>query len=166
MTERVWLQSYPANIPADIDISGYGSVLDFFDETIRKYADKPAFSNFGKHLSFAGLDALSQQFASYLQTLGTLDKGDRVAVMMVNVPQFLIAVAGIFRIGAILVNVNPLYTAPELEHQLTDAGAKVVVAPCHNCIDQLMELNKEYKLGVSVKTVAELLSDAIVLPKR
>lgn len=127
MTERVWLQSYPANIPADIDISGYGSVLDFFDETIRKYADKPAFSNFGKHMSFAGLDALSQQFASYLQALGTLDKGDRVAVMMPNLLQYPVVLFGILRAGLTVVNINPLFTARELEAQLRDSGAKAIV---------------------------------------
>lgn len=75
MTERVWLKSYPAGIPADIDITGYESVLDFFDEINRKYADKPAFSNFGK-FEFARLDEMSQQFAGYLQKLGSLSKGD------------------------------------------------------------------------------------------
>ena len=80
MVDRVWLNSYPAGIPADIDVSHYNSVLDLFDEAIQKFADKPAFSNFGKSLSFAKLNLLSHRFASYLQKLGNLSKGDRVAV--------------------------------------------------------------------------------------
>ena len=127
MTERVWLKSYPANIPAEIDISGYGSVLDFLDETIRKYADRPAFSNFGKLLSFSRLDEMSQHFASYLQKLGSLEKGDRVAVMMPNLLQYPVVLFGILRAGMTVVNINPLFTARELEAQLRDSGAKAII---------------------------------------
>jgi len=162
MTERVWLQSYPANIPADIDISGYGSVLDFFDETIRKYADKPAFSNFGKHMSFAGLDALSQQFASYLQTLGTLDKGDRVAVMMPNLLQYPVVLFGILRAGLTVVNINPLFTARELEAQLRDSGAKAIVV-----LENFAATLQKVLANTAVEhVVTSQIGDMLATPKR
>ena len=127
MVDRVWLNSYPAGIPADIDVSHYNSVLDLFDEAIQKFADKPAFSNFGKSLSFAKLNLLSHRFASYLQKLGNLSKGDRVAVMMPNLLQYPVVLFGILRAGLTVVNINPLYTARELEAQLKDSGAKAII---------------------------------------
>ena len=127
MVERIWLKSYPAGIPADIDIARYASVLDMFDETIRKFADKPAFSNFGKNLSFTHLDQMSKRFAGFLQELGGLSKGDRIAVMMPNLLQYPVVLFGILRAGMTVVNINPLYTARELEAQLKDSGAKVII---------------------------------------
>ncbi len=127
MVERIWLKSYPAGIPADIDIAQYASVLDMFDETIRKFADKPAFSNFGKSLSFTHLDQMSKRFAGFLQMLDGLSKGDRVAVMMPNLLQYPVVLFGILRAGMTVVNVNPLYTARELEAQLKDSGAKAII---------------------------------------
>jgi long-chain acyl-CoA synthetase len=127
MVERIWLKSYPAGIPADIDIARYASVLDMFDETIRKFADKPAFSNFGKSLSFTHLDQMSKRFAGFLQELGGLTKGDRIAVMMPNLLQYPVVLFGILRAGMTVVNINPLYTARELEDQLKDSGAKVII---------------------------------------
>jgi long-chain acyl-CoA synthetase len=126
MTDRIWLDSYPAGIPADIDTGRYASVVDMMEESFQKFANLPAFSFMGKELTYKQVDELSQTFGAYLQTLG-LSKGDRVAVMMPNVMQYPIAVAGIMRAGYTLVNVNPLYTARELEHQLKDSGAKVIV---------------------------------------
>ncbi len=127
MVERVWLKSYSPGIPAEIDVSQYDSVLDLFDETIRKFADKPAFSNFGRKLSFARLDELSTRFASYLQKLGGMGRGDRVAVMLPNLLQYPVVLFGILRAGMTVVNVNPLYTARELEAQLADSGAKAII---------------------------------------
>jgi long-chain acyl-CoA synthetase len=127
MVERVWLKSYSPGIPADIDVSQYDSVLDLFDETIKKFADRPAFHNFGKSLSFAHLDELSQRFASYLQELSGLGRGDRVAVMLPNLLQYPVVLFGILRAGMTVVNVNPLYTARELEAQLKDSGAKAII---------------------------------------
>jgi long-chain acyl-CoA synthetase len=127
MVERVWLKSYSPGIPADIDVSQYDSVLDLFDETIKKFADKPAFCNFGRKLSFTHLDELSGRFASFLQKLGGLDRGDRVAVMLPNLLQYPVVLFGILRAGMTVVNVNPLYTARELEAQLADSGAKAII---------------------------------------
>ncbi|MDD2920486.1 long-chain-fatty-acid--CoA ligase [Rhodoferax sp.] len=126
MTDRIWLKSYPPGVPADIDVNQYASMVDMMQESFKKYADRPAYSFMGKELSYKQVDELSQTFGVYLQSLG-LVKGDRVAVMMPNVLQYPIAVAGILRAGYTLVNVNPLYTARELEHQLKDAGAKAIV---------------------------------------
>ncbi|MDA7418629.1 long-chain-fatty-acid--CoA ligase [Xenophilus arseniciresistens] len=126
MTERPWLSAYPAGVPADIDASQYSSLVGLMEESFRKYADRTAYSFMGKDLSYGETDRQSQAFAAYLQSLN-LARGDRVAVMMPNCPQYPIAVAAILRAGLILVNVNPLYTARELEHQLKDSGAKAIV---------------------------------------
>ena len=126
MTERIWLKSYPPGVPADIDIAKYDSIVNLMEESFLKYADQVAYSFMGKDVSYASTDRSSQAFAAYLQSLG-LVKGDRVAVMMPNVPQYPAAVAAILRAGLILVNINPLYTARELEHQLKDSGAKAIV---------------------------------------
>jgi long-chain acyl-CoA synthetase len=126
MMDRVWLGSYPPGVPADIDSSRYGSLVDLMEESFRKYASSVAYSFMGEDVSYAQTDTLSQAFAAYLQSLG-LAKGDRVAVMMPNVPQYPVAVAAILRAGLVLVNVNPLYTPRELEQQLKDSGAKAIV---------------------------------------
>lgn len=126
MTERVWLSSYPSGVPADIDLGQYGSLVELMEDSFRQYASAVAYSFMGQDLSYAQTDSLSLAFAAYLQSLG-LAKGDRVAIMMPNVPQYPVAVAGILRAGMVLVNVNPLYTPRELEHQLKDSGAKAIV---------------------------------------
>jgi long-chain acyl-CoA synthetase len=126
MTDRPWLSSYPQGVPADIDASHYSSLVGLMEESFTKYADRTAYSFMGKDISYAETDKQSKAFAAYLQGLG-LVKGDRVAAMMPNCPQYPIAVAAILRAGLILVNVNPLYTPRELEHQLKDSGAKAIV---------------------------------------
>jgi long-chain acyl-CoA synthetase len=126
MTDRPWLSSYPQGVPADIDPSSYSSLVGLMEESFTKFADRTAYSFMGKDVSFAEVDRQSRAFGAYLQGLG-LVKGDRVAVMMPNCPQYPIAVAGLLRAGLILVNVNPLYTARELEHQLKDSGSKAIV---------------------------------------
>ena len=125
-SDRIWLSSYPAGVPADIDASIYPSLVALMEESFQKHANKVAYSFMGKDISFDQTDRLSQAFAAYLQSLG-LAKGDRVAIMMPNVPQYPVAVAGILRAGFVVVNVNPLYTPRELEHQLKDSGAKAIV---------------------------------------
>lgn len=126
MTDRPWLSSYPQGVPADIDASGYASLVALMEESFNKFADRTAYSFMGKDLSYGEVDKQSRAFAAYLQGLG-LAKGERVAVMMPNCLQYPIAVCGILRAGLILVNVNPLYTPRELEHQLKDSGAKAIV---------------------------------------
>ncbi len=126
MTERPWLSSYPQGVPADVDASHYPSLVALMEESFTKYADRTAYSFMGKDVTYAETDKQSKAFATYLQGLG-LAKGDRVAAMMPNCPQYPIAVAAILRAGLILVNVNPLYTPRELEHQLKDSGAKAII---------------------------------------
>ncbi len=126
MTDRIWLNSYPPGVPADIDPSRYSSMVAMMEESFTQFAELPAYSFMGQELSYRQVDKLSQAFGVYLQSLG-LAKGDRVAVMMPNVLQYPVAVAAILRAGYTLVNVNPLYTPRELEHQLKDSGAKVIV---------------------------------------
>ncbi len=126
MTDRMWLKCYPEGVPADIDAAQYPSLVALMEDSFKRYAKRVAYSFMGKDITYAQTDSLSQAFAAYLQGLG-LVKGDRVAVMMPNVPQYPVAVAAILRAGLILVNVNPLYTPRELEHQLKDAGAKAIV---------------------------------------
>ena len=126
MTDRIWLQSYPPGVPADIDENRYSSLVELMEESFSKYAKHSAYSFMGKELSYAEVDEISQTFGAYLQSLG-LVRGDRVAVMMPNVLQYPAVVVAILRAGFTLVNVNPLYTPRELEHQLKDSGAKVIV---------------------------------------
>jgi len=126
MTDRPWLAAYPQGVPADIDPTQYQSLVQLMEQAFRDYADRTAYSFMGKDISFGETDALSRRLAAYLQSLG-LARGDRVALMMPNVPQYPIAVAAVLRAGFVVVNVNPLYTPRELEHQLKDSGAKAIV---------------------------------------
>ena len=127
MSNRHWLASYNGRIPSDIDPDAYGSVLEMLERAMRRYADKPAFRCFGQTLTYADTDRLSRDFAAFLQSALAVKKGDRVAVMLPNIPAFPLAMLGIVRAGAVQVNVNPLYTPRELEHQLNDAGAEIIV---------------------------------------
>jgi long-chain acyl-CoA synthetase len=124
--ERIWLKSYPAGVPADIDPKKYRSLVQLFEQSIAKFRERPAFHSLGKTITFGELDKLSRDFAAWLQGRG-LAKGARVAIMMPNCLQYPIAMFGILRAGCTVVNVNPLYTPRELEHQLTDAGAEAIV---------------------------------------
>lgn len=124
--EKIWLKQYPAGVPAEVKTDVYPSLVALLDESFRKHAKLPAYRFMGKSFSFEQIDDLSRAFAAYLQSLG-LARGDRVAVMLPNVPQYPVAVAGILRAGLVVVNVNPLYTPRELEHQLKDSGAKAIV---------------------------------------
>ena len=126
MNDRPWLACYSPGVPADIDPSRYSSLVALMEESFQKYADRTAYSFMGKDVSFRQTDTLSQAFAVWLQGLG-LARGDRVAVMMPNVPQYPVVVAAILRAGYVVVNVNPLYTPRELEHQLKDSGSKAIV---------------------------------------
>ena len=126
MTERIWLQSYPQGVASDIDPNAYASLVALMEESFAKYADRTAYSFMGRDVRYAETDQLSTRLAAYLQSLG-LERGDRVAVMMPNVPQYPVAVAAILRAGYVLVNVNPLYTPRELQGQLTDSGAKAII---------------------------------------
>ncbi len=124
--EKIWLKHYPAGVPAAVKIDVYPSLIALLEESFKKHRDLPAYQFMGKAITFGQVDDISRAFAAYLQSLG-LARGDRVAIMMPNVPQYPVAVAAILRAGFVVVNVNPLYTPRELEHQLKDSGAKAIV---------------------------------------
>lgn len=124
--EKTWLKQYPAGVPANIDVAQYPSLVALLEESLKKYASLPAYKFMGKAISFAQVDQASRAMAAYLQSLG-LAKGDRVAIMLPNIPQYPVAVAAVLRAGYVVVNVNPLYTPRELEHQLKDSGAKAII---------------------------------------
>jgi long-chain acyl-CoA synthetase len=124
--DKIWLKQYPAGVPAQIDVGLYTSLVGLMDESFTKYRAMSAYIFMGRKITFGQIDDASRAFAAYLQSLG-LDKGDRVAIMLPNVPQYPVAVAAILRAGYVVVNVNPLYTPRELEHQLKDSGAKAIV---------------------------------------
>jgi len=124
--EKIWLKHYPAGVPADIDPEKYQSIRELFDECVANFGERPAYYCMGREITFAELERMSRAFGAWLQAQG-LEKGDRVALMMPNVLQYPVALFGILRAGMVVVNVNPLYTPRELEHQLNDSGAKAIV---------------------------------------
>ncbi len=127
LSRRHWLAAYGRRILAEINPDAYGSVLEMLETAMQRYAEKPAFRCFGQTLTYADTNRLSRRFAAYLQGKLGVRKGDRIAVMLPNLPAFPLAMLGIVRAGAVQVNVNPLYTPRELEHQLNDAGAEIIV---------------------------------------
>jgi long-chain acyl-CoA synthetase len=124
--ERIWLKQYPAGVPADIDVTQYASLVELQEESFAKFADRKAFICMDKSISYRDLDQMSLALAAFLQSKG-LQKGARVALMMPNVLQYPISTAAVLRAGYAVVNVNPLYTPRELEHQLKDSGAEAVI---------------------------------------
>ena len=124
--EKIWLKSYPPGVPAEIDPSQYSSVAELFEESFREYQTKPAFVCMGKQITYGELDTLSRKLAAWFQSKG-LARGARIAIMMPNVLQYPVAIAAILRAGYVVVNVNPLYTPRELEHQLKDSGAEAII---------------------------------------
>src|SRR5271165_6609155 len=124
---KIWLKSYPASVPAEIHPDEYASLNEMLTRACRKFADRAAFRNLDTTITYAQLDRLSRDFAAWLRNQPGLQKGSRIALMMPNLLQYPIALFGVLRAGMIVVNVNPLYTARELEHQLKDSGAKAIV---------------------------------------
>ncbi|WP_227242986.1 long-chain fatty acid--CoA ligase [Paraburkholderia caribensis] len=124
--EKVWLKSYPPGVPKEIDPTQYESVTDMLEESFREYCAKPAFACMGKQITYGELDSLSTRLAGWLQSKG-IARGARIAIMMPNVLQYPVALAAILRAGYVVVNVNPLYTPRELEHQLKDSGAEAII---------------------------------------
>jgi long-chain acyl-CoA synthetase len=127
VASKIWLKNYPAGIPAEINAEQFLSIPDLIDKTTAKFADRPAYHNLGYTITYAELDRLTRNFAAFLQGLPGMAKGDRVAIMSPNLLQYPVALFGVLRAGMTVVNVNPLYTPRELEHQLKDSGAKAIV---------------------------------------
>jgi long-chain acyl-CoA synthetase len=124
--EKVWLKNYPEGVPAEADVDAYDSIVSLFEESIRRFGDRPAYSNFGVTITYRELDERARALAAYLQGLG-LDPGDRVSIMMPNLLSNPVAIFAVLLAGLTVVNTNPLYTARELEHQLNDSGARAIV---------------------------------------
>ena len=127
MTAKIWLEAYPPGIPAEVDTARYQSLKQMFEHSCARYRELPAVSNLGCTLSYADLDRESRRFAVYLQTGLGLVRGDRVAIMLPNVLQYPVAFFGALRAGLVVVNVNPLYTPRELQHQVADSGARTIL---------------------------------------
>ncbi len=125
--EKVWLKSYPPGMPEEVPTPPFRSIRDLFEQAFEKYPENAAYTNMGRTLSYAELDRLSMQFACYLQNTLGLTRGERVAIMLPNILQYPVAMCGIFRAGLVVVNINPLYTARELKHQLEDSGTKCII---------------------------------------
>jgi long-chain acyl-CoA synthetase len=155
--EKIWLKNYDPRVPADIDPDRYSSVVDIFEQSIEKYSANLSYINMGKSITFAELDGLSRDFAAYLQSSG-LKKGDAVAIMMPNLIQYPVALFGILRAGMTVVNVNPLYTPRELQHQLTDSNSKAIVV-IENIACTLSEVIKNTAIEtVFVTSIGDMLS--------
>ena len=162
MSENFWKDKYPAGIPAEIDADQYPNIQAVLKQSCQRFADKPAFSNLGKTLTYAELYELSGHFAAYLQQHTDLQPGDRIAVQMPNILQYPVVVFGAIRAGLVVVNTNPLYTAREMEHQFNDSGAKALV-----CLANMAHLSEEVlpKTGVKHVIITEV-ADLLALPKR
>ena len=166
---KPWLAQYPAGVPAEIDLERFASLKQMLDVTCARFGDRPAFSSMGTVLTYRQLDQASRDFAAWLQTVGGLKRGDRVALMMPNLLQYPVAMFGVLRAGMVVVNVNPLYTPRELEHQLNDCGAVAIVV-LENFAHTLQQVIGATRLRVVVTTQAgdllpplkRLLTNAVV----
>lgn len=159
--EKTWLKQYPAGMAATVDVDRHASLVAMFDESFPKFAGRTAYKFRGESIGFAQIDEASCALAAYFQAQG-LQKGDRVALMMPNVPQYPVAVVAVLRAGLVVVNVNPLYTARELEHQLKDSGAKLIVV-----LENFAATVQKVQQAVpNLKVVLTGLGDLLGFPKR
>ncbi|MEJ2480148.1 MAG: AMP-binding protein, partial [Acidihalobacter sp.] len=156
-----WYESYDPGVPFEVDLEEFRSIVDVCERSFSRYAQRPSFSNMGVSLSYAELDRRSREFAAWLQSVAGLARGDRVALMMPNVLQYPVALLGTLRAGCVAVNVNPLYTSRELEYQLRDSGARVIVL-LENCAHTLERVRDRVPLEHVVLT---RLGDMFPFPK-
>ena len=156
--KKIWLSNYPKGIPAEIDPNAFGSLRDMLQQSCLRYASLPAFSNMGSSISFDELDRTSRDFAAYLQGSLGLSRGDRVGIMMPNLLQYPVAIFGILHAGLVVVNINPQYTAPELEHQLRDSGtvAIVILENFAHTLQKVLESNPTMDMAVITTEVGDL----------
>ncbi len=163
-TNRIWLSSYVKGVPHDIDPNKYSSLGQYFDECINKYRNRPGFVSIGTEMSYDRLDRLVNAFAGWLQSQG-VKKGDRVSIMLPNTFQYPICLFAVLKIGAVVVNVNPLYTARELNHQLKDSGAETIIV-----METFAKTLQDALAGTKVKRIVltqigDLLSDGFINAK-
>ncbi len=157
--EPIWLKHYPPGIPAEVDVHQFASLRDMLLRSCQRFGELPAYSNMGSSLTYAELDRSSRDFAAYLQRTLGLGKGDRVAIMMPNLLQYPVVLLGVLRAGLVVVNVNPQYTVPELEHQLKDSGAAaiVVLENFAYTLQEVLEKNPTQNLAVITTEVGDML---------
>ncbi|MDJ0928812.1 MAG: AMP-binding protein [Gammaproteobacteria bacterium] len=160
--EPVWLRSYPPGVPAELDLDPNESLVTILERACRDFPDRRAFTNFGRAITYAQLDDLSRRFAAWLQRDAGLVPGDRVAIMMPNLLQYPIAMFGALRAGMVVVNVNPLYTPRELEHQLSNSGARVIVVVANSAATLAEIINDT----VVEKVIVTQIGDLLGFPKR
>ena len=159
---KIWLKNYPQGTPAEIDPDQYTSILDLLDKTFAKFGNKPAFHNLGCSMSYAELERQSRAFAAFLQGLPGMVKGERVAIMSPNLLQYPVVLVGILRAGMTVVNVNPLYTPHELEHQLKDSGARIIVI-----VDNFAQTLQQVLGKTSIEhVITTQIGDMLPIPKR
>jgi len=166
--ERFWLKNYPPGVPADVDVVRYRSLPELMDDSFRKYAERDAFVFMDHALTYAEIDHLSAAFGAWLQSTG-LPRGARVAIMMPNILQYPVALAGALRAGYVVVNVNPLYTPRELEHQMKDSGAEAIVILENFAATLQQVIDRTSIRHVIVTSLGELLGfagNAVQLPTR
>jgi long-chain acyl-CoA synthetase len=156
--ELTWLKHYPPGIPAEVDVNEFDSLVDVLEHSCKRFGELPAYSNMGVSMSYAELDRQSRDFAAYLQNKAHLKRGDRVALMMPNLLQFPVALFGVLRAGLVVVNVNPQYTSPELEHQLRDSGASaiVVLENFAHTLQWVLETNPALALTVITTEIGDM----------
>src|SRR5690554_3468851 len=157
MQDNPWFKFYPESVPHEVDVHAYESVVDLFEESVKKYEDAVAYECMGKQLSFSTLDKLSRDFAAYLQQGLKMKKGDRIGIQMPNLLQYPVVMFGALRAGLIVVNVNPLYTASEMKHQYSDAGVDTIVILA-NFAGNLEKIRKDLKTKhIIVTEIGDLL---------
>ncbi len=159
--EKIWLKNYPPGVSAEIDPDTFSSVKELIEESCKKYSSQPAFTNMGREMSFGELEQKSRYFAAYLQKVAGLEKGDRIALMMPNVLQYPVGIAGALCAGFVVVNVNPLYTPRELKHQLIDSGAKAILI-VENFVHTLEQVIGDTEIKTVITTQ---LGDMLGFPK-
>jgi long-chain acyl-CoA synthetase len=159
--DKIWLKSYPPGVPAEIDVGEFQSLKEVAEQSFNRFADKDAYVQMGRTMTYAELDAKSQHFAAWLQTEATLKKGDRLAIMLPNLLQYPVVLLAALRAGFVVVNTNPLYTPPELEHQLQDSGAEAIVI-LENFAHVLQKVIARTKIRVVIVTAV---GDLLRFPK-
>jgi long-chain acyl-CoA synthetase len=160
--DKIWLGQYPKGIPAAISVDEYASLKEILELSCRKFAELPAYGNMGVSITYRELDRASREFGAYLQKVIGLKKGDRVAIMLPNLLQYPVALFGVLRAGMTVVNVNPMYTERELEHQLNDSGATVIVV-----LENVAHTLEQVLARTAIKTVITTqIGDLFPQPKR
>jgi long-chain acyl-CoA synthetase len=159
--DKIWLKSYPAGVPAEINLDEFHSLKEIAEQSFRKFADADAYVQMGRAMSYTELDDTSRHFAAWLQKTAALKKGDRLAIMLPNLLQYPVVMLAALRAGIIVVNTNPLYTPPELEHQLQDSGAEAIVI-LENFAHVLQKVIARTKIRVVIVTTV---GDMLPFPK-